>query len=126
AGHGVEPGFGQGDVPVLGVAGAADGRLRRATQAQAEVGAGEVVIEEVALDDPALVTQAEDEVGETVLGEALHDVPQDRPAADGDHRLGDVIRHVADAGALAAAQDGHLHASPPPSRTASSAHPGAT
>jgi len=56
-----------------------------------------------------LETLAPEQALEAVLGVAFHDVPQDGPAADGDHRLGNVVRHVADAGALAAAKDDHLH-----------------
>src|SRR5262249_14995651 len=97
------------DVPVLTAGRGVDACLFGGAKADAEVGAGEVVVEEVALDDPALVAQAHDEVGEAVPGVALHDVPQDGPPADGDHRLGDVVGHVADARALSAAEDDNLH-----------------
>ena len=51
--------------------------------------AGEVVpVEEIALDEVAHVTQCDVEVIEVMLGIVLHDVPQDRPATDLDHRLG--------------------------------------
>ena len=50
---------------------------------------GLVVGEEELLDRLGLVAQAEDEVLVPPGGVVLHDVPEDRPAADRDHRLRD-------------------------------------
>src|SRR5262249_45745836 len=61
----------------------------------------------------ALVAQAEDEVVEAVAGVALHDVPEDGPAADGDHRLGGVGGGGAGGRPPAAPQDHDLPALPP-------------
>src|SRR6185437_10776378 len=47
-----------------------------------------IVVREILLDDIALVSQAHDEVVDAVVGIDLHDVPEDGPAADFDHRLG--------------------------------------
>src|SRR5262249_15172846 len=86
AGHGGEAGLGEGDVPVLDDAGVVDGEGLGGAEVEADVGVQAGVVEEVLLDDPALVAHAEDEVVKAVAGVALHDVPEDGPAADGDHR----------------------------------------
>lgn len=62
----------------------------------AVVGQGEVgqllpVVQEVALDQVTLVTQAENELSEPVGLVHLHDVPEHRPAADVDERLGKLV-----------------------------------
>ena len=46
------------------------------------------VIGEVFLDQVALVAAADDELGDTVEGIALHDVPENRTSTDLDHRFG--------------------------------------
>ena len=48
----------------------------------------EEVVGEVFLDDVALVSAADDEVVDAVLGVELEDVPEDGSAADFDHGLG--------------------------------------
>lgn len=45
------------------------------------------LIEDVALDDVTLVPQSDDEIFKIVSRVVAHDVPQDRDAADLDHRL---------------------------------------
>jgi hypothetical protein len=45
------------------------------------------VVGEVLLDDVTLVTAADDEVVDAMGEYELQDVPEDRPAADFDHRL---------------------------------------
>ncbi len=62
-----------------------------------------------ALNEPTFVAQAEHEVFETVMGVNFHDVPEDGLATDGQHGLGDFVGNVADAGALAPAEDYGLH-----------------
>jgi hypothetical protein len=57
-------------------------------QVEGHVGHVEEVVGEVLLDDVALVAEADHEVVEAVVAVDLHDVPQDRPLADLDHRLG--------------------------------------
>src|ERR1700749_1382826 len=60
----------------------ADGQIR-----------GEVrVLDEVALDVLALVAEGDDEVLVSPVGVVLHDVPEHRPPADLDHRLGPAAR----------------------------------
>ena len=63
-----------------------------------------VVVEEVSLDDVAAVAERTDEVTEAVVGVDLHDVPEHRPVADLDHRLGPVLGLFAHARAQPAAQ----------------------
>ena len=63
------------------------------------------VVEEVALDQVALVAQAQHEAAEAEVLVGLHDVPQDRLAADVDQRLGQLLAGLAQPGAHAAAQD---------------------
>src|SRR5262249_31719729 len=75
------------------------------------------VVGEILLDEIALVAEADDEVVEAVGGVDLHDVPQDRPAADLDHRLRTEMRLFADARAHAAGEDHDLHGLAPSART---------
>ena len=103
AGHRVVAGVDEGDVPVLA--------LRRvvadvaAAQVHAHVRRQVAVLEEVLLDHRAAVAQAADEVVQAGGGVDLHDVPQQRPAADLDHRLGPVLGLFTHSRALATAQD---------------------
>jgi hypothetical protein len=73
-----------------------------------------VVVQEVLLDHVALVAQAENELVVPPGGVVAHDVPEDRPVADGDHRLRDALRLLAHAHAEAATEDHHLHVSRAP------------
>src|SRR6516225_3965938 len=83
--------------------------LLRVGQIEAEISAREVIIEEVALDYPTLVANAEDEPAKAMPGKSLHDVPENWPAANGNHWLGNVVGHIADAGALAPAENDNVH-----------------
>ena len=51
-----------------------------------------VEIQEVVLDDVALVAERDDELRKAVEGVDLHDVPEDGMLADLQHRLGPQIR----------------------------------
>src|SRR5437868_12998950 len=64
----------------------------------------------------ALVTAAHDEISDTVRRVDLHDVPQQRPPADLDHRFRNEITLFADAGAKAARQNHGFHLIGPPRR----------
>ncbi|MOA60389.1 hypothetical protein D3C78_1852500 [compost metagenome] len=46
------------------------------------------IVREVFLDYVALVTKADHEIVDPIVGIRFHDVPDDRLAADLDHRLG--------------------------------------
>jgi len=77
-------------------------------------GDGEVVVvgrvvEEVLLDLLALVSGADHEVGDPVGGEELHEVPENRFAADLDHRLGTELGLLAHAGSETTCQQYGLH-----------------
>ena len=91
ASHGMHPCFEQGNGPVLLIMGVVIGDLRVTPQFQGHITAVPEVVPEVILDDLPLVSQADDEVSEPVVGIGLHDVPKDRLAADGHHGLGAVF-----------------------------------
>ena len=72
-------------------------------QGDGEVVVHRLVVEEIVLDDVPFVAEAEDELAQAVMGEDLHDVPQDRPAPDLHHRFGAKLGLLAQTGADAAA-----------------------
>ncbi|OIQ67064.1 hypothetical protein GALL_513630 [mine drainage metagenome] len=78
-------------------------------QIDREVGIVETIVGEVLLDHVAAVTQADDELVEPVMGEQLHDVPQDGPPADLDHRLGLQVAFLGDAGSKPTRQYDRFH-----------------
>ena len=78
-------------------------------QVDRDVGGVQEVVGEELLDQVALVSQAQDEFIDTMAGIHLHDVPEDGPAADLDHRLGAHGAFLADPGAQAAGQNDQLH-----------------
>ena len=67
------------------------------------------VVGEVLLDDVALVAAADDEVVDAVRRVDLHDVPEDRLAADLDHRLRLQIALFGDPRAEPAGENDGLH-----------------
>ena len=75
---------------------------------------GFVVVEEVLADHVALVAEAEHELGVPPCREVAHDVPEDRPVADPDHRLRDPLGLLPHPHPEAAAEDDDLHGTPPP------------
>ena len=81
--------------------------LRRRVRAELEREVVQVlpVVQEVAPDLVTLVAEAQDEATEAEVTVRLHDVPQDRLAADVDERLGQLLAGLAQPGAHAAAQD---------------------
>src|SRR6476469_9511957 len=70
------------------------------------------IIGEILLDDLAAVAAGDREIGETERGIVAHHVPQDRPLADLDHRLGLVRSFFRYAGAVPAGQNYDLHQAP--------------
>ena len=74
------------DGPVFGLAAAA--HHVAGGQVHGEITLELGVVEEVSLDHVAFVAQGHHEFPEAEVGVELHDVPEDRPAADLDHRLG--------------------------------------
>ena len=74
-----------------------------------DVGHVQEVVGEVLLDHVAAVTEQDDELGDPGGAVDLHDVPQDRPAADLDHRLRTALRFLADPCATTTGEDQRLH-----------------
>ena len=70
-----------------------------------DVGIVQEVVGEILLDHIALVAEADHEVVDAVVAVGLHDVPEDRPPADFDHRLGAQMRFLGDARAHAAGKN---------------------
>jgi hypothetical protein len=73
-----------------------------------------VVIDEIAFDDLALVAEGDQKLLEAERGVVLHDVPEDRPAADFDHRLWPNFGFLGKASAESAGENDGLHGSPHP------------
>ncbi len=76
-----------------------------------EVVVASLVVEEVLLDDIALVAGGDDEVGDAVVRQVLHDVPQHRTAADLHHRLRPKFGLLAKASAQTTSEQDRLHES---------------
>ena len=74
-----------------------------------DIGVAIAVLQEVVADHLALVAEAEHEAPHAVLGVALHDVPQDRAAADLNHRLRLKFRLFPKPGSLAATENDGFH-----------------
>ena len=105
--HGLEPRVHDGDAPreprrlVVG-------DVARA-EVEGHVGVVKREVREVLLQQVALVARTDDEVDEPVRGIDVHDVPDDRPAADLDQRLGAHDRLLRESRAAAARKDHRLH-----------------
>ena len=56
------------------------------------------VIQEKLLDNVRLITKAQNKILVTKLAIIIHQVPEDWPIGDRDHRFGDALRIFADAG----------------------------
>src|SRR5260221_2570009 len=109
AGHRLQPGLGERHRPVLFVMVIVEVHGRLASELERHVARHPLVIAEVFLDHLTAVTQAEHELLEAVLRVRFHHVPEDRPVADGHHRLRAKLGLFAQARALAAAEDYHFH-----------------
>ena len=71
------------------------------------------VILKILLDDVALVAEADDEFIDAVMGIDLHDVPDDRHAADLDHRLRLDVGFLGKPRSKAAGEENCFHRLPP-------------
>ena len=78
-------------------------------QIEGHVGQVQEVVGEVLLDHIALVATADDEVVDAVGRIELHDVPEDRFAADLDHGLGLEVGFFRDTGAETTREDDGFH-----------------
>src|SRR5262245_3230465 len=107
-GGGVQAGVDQIDGPVAPVPVAVPHDVAGA-EVYGQVAAQPRVLHDVALDVLALVTQADHELLQPVSGVILHDVPQDRAAADVDHPLGPDVRFLGETCAHSAGKNNDLH-----------------
>src|SRR5207237_6164174 len=76
-----------------------------------------LVIEEVFLDEPALITEAEYELLKPMNRVHLHDVPDDGPAGDLNERFGTELGFFPQTCSLTAAKDHNFHRALPTSCT---------
>src|SRR5580704_14713961 len=67
------------------------------------------IVGEILLDHISLVAEAYDEIIDAPVTVNLHDVPQNRLAADLDHRLGNVCGFLADSSAVATCENHSFH-----------------
>ena len=86
-----------------------DGHTVTIGEIKSNVGAVEIVVRKVFLDDMALVAAADDEVMEAEAGVVFHDVPQNRLIPNLDHGLWLEVTLLADPCAQAAGQNHNLH-----------------
>ena len=80
-----------------------DRHLRLAAELERHVAGVPKVISKIILDDLAFVTEAQNEIAMPVVGVGFHNVPKNRPIADGHHRFGTILRLLAQPRALTAA-----------------------
>src|SRR5665213_21745 len=103
-------GIGDGDAPALlldrGMMNL-DGLV--ATEFDGDVVVHHLVMEEILLDDLALIAGRENEIVNAVVAIEFHDVPQDRTMADLDHRLWPELGLLPETRSQSAAQDHCLH-----------------
>src|SRR5215210_3828142 len=85
AGHRRIAGLDQRHPPRLGALAVHHGRV--VAQVERHVGHMDVIVEKELLDYIALITETDHEVVQPIARIDLHNVPEDRPAADLDHRL---------------------------------------
>ena len=78
-------------------------------QVQGEIVRQPLEMAEILLDHDPLIPEAQDEIPDPVMGVEFHDVPEDRHAADLDHRLRPRLGLLGDACAAAAGEDDRLH-----------------
>ncbi len=100
AGFRLLPRVREGDAPVRFLRGPVELNLRVTAQGHGDVGDHGLVLEKELLDRPPLEAQAQHEILDAVHGIQLHDMPQDGPTADGQHRLGHDLGDVSYPAAL--------------------------
>ena len=70
-------------------------RFRIAAEKQSGVTSVPEIVPEILLDHLAFVTQAKDELVEAIVRVGLHDMPENGPVADGQHRFRTELRFLA-------------------------------
>src|SRR5688500_19219477 len=102
--HSFLAGIDETDLPV--VSGQIVEKLRRRlAKPQREVTQASFAAQEEVLDHAALVAQAQNETATAIAGVDLHDVVENRPAADLRQRLRAVLAFLVEAGPLPAAEN---------------------
>ena len=112
-GLGRRSGVGDGHLPLRLEVLVVEHDVAGSTERDREVVVAGLVVEEVVLDELALVAGAHHEVGDPVSGEDLHDVPQNGLSADLDHRLGSELGLLAHPSAETAGEQHRLHSRSP-------------
>jgi hypothetical protein len=107
AGLRVEPGLDEVHLPPRLVAFVDDGLP--AGEVDGEIVVERIEIEEVLLHDLGLVAERDDELRDGVGAEDVHDVPEDRLAADLDHGFGPQDRLLGETGAEPTRKDDRFH-----------------
>src|SRR6185312_8523472 len=113
AGVGLLPGVDEIDHPVLAavlaVVTVAAPLHPSGLQGYPQVGRERAVVGHVAFDLLALVAERDHEILKSVAGVVHHDVPEDRPASDLDHRFRPYDRLLRESRANAACEDAYFH-----------------
>lgn len=102
------PGIAHGNLPVRVMTGIVADDFSGG-KVHGEIGIADLVFPEILLDILAFVSQREHEILVPVSGVPVHDMPDNRPAADFHHGLGLVFGFFAHAGAFAAAENDCFH-----------------
>ena len=104
------PRLGESDVPVVDVT-VKQLEVFATVGERKVVGDTFVVVQKILFNGVRAVSETQDEVFVAVVRVILHDVPEDRPVANRDHRLGDIVRIFAQAHPESATEDDHFHGS---------------
>jgi hypothetical protein len=114
AGHRMETSVSNSDTPTRFVVFAVIGKPTVTPERYGEVPSVGLIVQKKILYNLAFVTNAQHKVFVSIIGIRLHDVPQYRERPDGDHGLGDVLRHVSDSSTEPTGENHNLHVVPPP------------
>ena len=109
AGHRVLPGIGEGHGEVLLLVLAVVADLGFASEADGKIVAHCLVLQKIVLDRIPAISETQHEFTEPIVRIQLHDVPQNGPATDLDHRLRPELGFLSQTGALPATENDHFH-----------------
>src|SRR5665648_333868 len=110
AGHGFEPRFNEGHTP--GFSGILMDLQALVADIEGDIAVVKKIVREVLFDHVALVTQADDEIVETIVAVDLHDMPEDRLISDLDHRFRLQMSLFRDTSAKTSCEDDYLQLTP--------------
>src|SRR6266550_571871 len=105
-----ESGLGEEDAPLLLIVKWLEVLDLPFADVNADVTVHRAVGQEVVADHVAFVAKTQDEIHDPEVRVELHDVPEDRPTADLDHRLRSHVRLLRQTRPESAAEDHRLHA----------------